>query len=331
MRGSRIAIGALVALGLAAAAPAAAPAGGAAAREPPSVVLVTHDCELREFFCPPFAQAARRTGTRARIVSLDARQDVAGTFALLARQGHDLVIGDPEMAAELADVAERYPGTRFATIDIPVADARDRPPNVTVVEIRPSEAAYLAGWLAGRMERRRPGPDAVGVVGGFPVPPVDAFVAPFRAGALRAAPGARVLTGYSRSFVDPTACAAVAEREVAEGAGVIFDVAGGCGPGTLDVARDAGVWAVGVDRDRAGLGPFILTSVLKRYDRAFALLMRQARDDRAPTGRAIVLGLRRGGTELGRISPRVPDRVLRELAAVRRAILRGAIRVPGAG
>ena len=325
MRGSRIAVGALVALALA----AAAPAGGTGAHEPPSVVLVTYDCALREFICPPFAQAARRTGTRARIVSLDARQDVVGTFALLAQQGHDLVIGDPEMASELAHVAERYPRTRFATIDIPVADARDRPPNVAVVEIRPSEAAYLAGWLAGRMERLRRGPDAVGVVGGFPIPPVDAFVVPFRAGALRAAPGARVVTGYARSFTDPTACAAVAEREVAQGAGVLFDVAGGCGPGTLDVARDAGVWAIGVDRDRAGLGPHILTSVLKRYDRAFAMLMRQARDDRVPPGRTIVLGLRRGGTELGRISPRVPPSVLRELGAVRRSIVRGRIRVPG--
>ncbi|HMN98084.1 MAG TPA: BMP family ABC transporter substrate-binding protein [Miltoncostaeaceae bacterium] len=327
MRRSRLAIGALVALGLT----AGAPAVGTAAPEPPSVVLVTHDCAMREFICPPFAQAARRTGTRARIVSLDPREDVAGTFALLAQQGHDLVIGDPEMSPELAAVAERNPQTRFATIDIPLRDAVPRPPNVAVVEIRPREAAYLAGWLAGRMERLRPGPDVVGAVGGFPVPPVDDFIVAFRAGARRAAPGVRVLTDYARSFTDPTACAVVAERQIARGAGVLLDVAGGCGPGTLDAARSAGVWAVGVDRDRAGLGPHILTSVLKRYDRAFAMLMRQARTDRAPAGRGIVMGLRGGGTELGRISPRVPGRVMRELAGVRRAILRGTIGVPGAG
>jgi hypothetical protein len=49
----------------------------------------------------------------------------------------------------------------------------------------------------------------------------------------------------------------------------------------------------------------------------------------APGGRTTVLGLRRGGTELGRISRRVPARVLADLAAVRRGIVRGAIRVPG--
>ena len=322
----RILWGAVAALALAAAAPAA----GAGATEPASVVLVTHDCSIREFICPAFIQAARRTGTRARIVSPDAREDIAGTFALLARQGHDLGIGDPELAPELVEAAEAFPRARFATIDVPLSNAAGRPPNVAVVEIRPRGAAFLAGWLAARMERLRRGPDVVGAVGGFPVPPVEAFVVPFAAGARRAVPGVRVLTGYAGSFTDPTACAVVAERQLAQGAGVILDVAGGCGPGTLDAAHDAGAWAIGVDRDRWRLGPHILTSVVKRYDRAFALLMRQARDDRVRADRAVVLDLRRGGAELGRISPRVPGAVLRELAAVRRAVVSGRIRVPGA-
>jgi basic membrane protein A len=324
MRGS-LTLVALAALALAAVVPAA----GSRAAEPPSVVLVTYDCALRPFLCPPFAQAARRTGTRARIVSLDDRQDPAETMMTLARQGHDLVIGDVEWEPEVLQAARRFPGTRFAVIDIALRDGTrgPRPANVTLVEIGSREAAYLAGWLAGRMERVRRGPDTVGAVGGFPIPPVDDLIVPYRAGALRAAPGARVLAGYARSFVDPTACATVAERQIAQGAGVVFDVAGGCGPGTLDAARGAGVFAVGVDVDRSGRGPHVLTSVVKRHDRAFALLMRRTRDG-GPAGGGIVMGLRRGGAELGRISPRVPVRVLRELAAMRRAIVSGAVRLP---
>ena len=326
MRGSRIALVALAALGLA----AAAPAGGTGAPDPPSVVLVTRDCASLDVVCPAYARAARRTGTRARIVSPDPREDITTTFALLARQGHDLVIGDPALAPQLADAAAQNPQARFAVIDMPLALGSPRPSNVAIIEVRPRDAAYLAGWLAGRMERLRRGPDAVGAVGGYPIPPVDEFIVPFRAGALRATHGARVITGYSRSFTDPTACEVLAERQVAQGAGVLLDAAGGCGPGTLDVARRAGIWAVGVDRDRSGLGPHILTSVVKRYDRAFALLMRQARNDKLPAGRGMVVGLRQGGVELGRISPRVPGRVLRELAAVRRDVVAGRIKVPGA-
>ena len=326
MRGARFAVGALVALGLAATAPAA----GIRAPEPPSVVLVSRDCAALDLICPAFGQAAERTGTTVRIVAPDPREDITSTFALLGRQGYDLVIGDPGLGLQIGDGAERSPQARFAAMDVPIAFAGNRPPNVAVIEIRARGAAYLAGWLAGRMERLRPGPDVVGAVGGVPIPPVDEFIVAYQAGARRAAPNVTVLRGYSGNFTDPTACAVVAEGQIAKGAGVLLDAAGGCGRGTLDAARDAGRWAIGVDEDRSGLGPHILTSVVKRYDRAFALLMRQARDDRLPANRAIVMGIRRGGVELGRIASRVPSQVLRELAGVRRAVVTGRIRVPGA-
>lgn len=105
---------------------------------------------------------------------------------------------------------------------------------------------------------------------------------------------------------------------------MVFDVAGGCGPGTLRAAREAGVLAVGVDRDHSALGPFVLTSVLKRYDNGFAYLLRQVRTGRIRASGLRVMGLRRGGAGLGRLSPRVPDDLRAELARLRtRIIARG--------
>lgn len=307
----------------------AAPAVAAPAPATPTdVVLMTFDCATGNFVCAPFARAVKRTGARGRIVSPDAREDSEASLSLLAQQGHDLVI-IAGFDVELAAVAPRFPRTRFALFDAPLSLIDGRPANVAAVVIRPNEAAYLAGWLAMRMERLRPGPDVVGVVGGQALPPVDDFIIGYRAGARRASPRGTVLTGYSGDFVDPSACAAVARRQIARGAGAVFDVAGGCGPGTLRAARDAGVWAIGVDSDRSGLGPHILTSVVKRYDRGFAGLIRQAGDDRLRLGRTTSIGLRAGGAELGRISRRVPARVLRELAAVRAGVASGRIRVPG--
>ena len=325
----RLAAAVLGAAALALAGPLAAAASGITAADPPDVVLVTSDCASGNFLCPAFAQAAKRTGTRGRIISPDAREDLVGTLSLLAQQDHDLVIVDPRLAAVLSTVAPRFPKAHFGLIDAPLFILDVPAPNVAAVLIRPHQAAYLAGWLAARLERARRGPDVIGVVGGEPIPPVQEFVIGYRAGALRASPGVKVLTGYSRDFVNPTKCAAVARRLIAQGAGTVFDVAGGCGPGTLSAAKAAGVWAIGVDEDRSGLGPHILTSVVKRYDRGFATLMRQARSGRLGLGRTTVLGLRSGGTELGRISRRVPSQVLRELARVREQIISGRIRVPG--
>jgi basic membrane protein A len=332
MRGpARIVLTAMAALAVAIVAPLAASPSRTADRRPPAdVVLVTPDCASGNFLCPAFAAAAKRTGTHGRIISPDEREDIVGTLSLLAQQGHDLVIADFGLADQVAEVAPRFPNTHFALFDAPLGIVDGRPRNVAAILILPHEAAFLAGWLAARLERSRPGPDVVGVVGGEPIPPVEDFVVGFRAGARLASPGVRVLVGYSKDFVDPTKCAAVARRQIAQGAGAVFDVAGDCGPGTLAAAKAAGVWGIGVDLDRSGLGAFILTSVIKRYDRGLAILMRGARSGRLALGRTTFLGLRSGGTEIGRISPRVPSRVLRELTGVRERIVSGRIRVPGA-
>ncbi len=307
----------------------AAPGARATQAGPPDVVFVTTDCTPASFLCNGFKQAVRRTGARGRVVAPDAREDIVGTLNLLARQGHDLVIVDFSYSRELAVAAKRNPTARFALLDAPLAIVDGTPPNVAAVIIRANEASYLAGWLAARMERARRGPDVVGVVGGEPIPPVQDFVLGYRAGARAAAPGGRIITGFSQDFADPTRCANVARRQIADGAGVVFDVAGGCGPGTLAAARAAGVWAIGVDEDRLGLGPHILTSVVKRYDRQIALLIRGVRDGSLRFGRTTSIGLRNGGAELGRINPRVPTGIRVELAAVRRRIVTGALRVPG--
>lgn len=328
----RITLAAVTAVAAAAGVGLAAGATDASARRP-EVVLVTQDCSSAtdgggNFLCSDFARAVKATHAHARIVAPDFREDPADTLSLLARQGNDLVITDFLMADPLAEVARRLPRARFGIIDAPLTAVPGSPRNVAAIVLAPTGAAYLAGWLGARMAHARPGPATIGIVAGQRLPPVDAFTVGIRAGALRAVPGIRVLTTYSGDFNDPNKCEAIARRQIAQGARVVYDVAGGCGPGTLRAAKQAGVWAVGVDRDRSGLGPFVLTSMVKRYDNAARMLIRGVDGGRSLFGRTTVLTLREGGSGLGRISPRVPARVIAELGAVRRGIVAGRIRLP---
>lgn len=295
----------------------------------PRVVLVTSNCDEGNFICPGFLQALRRTGVSGRVVSPDFREDPVGTLSLIAQEGYDLVIVDFGWGETLATVAPRFPNVRFAFFDGPLDLVRGRPGNVQGVVHRPAGAAYLAGWLATRLEQRRPGRDVLGAVGGYPVSGVDDFIIGFTAGARAASPKVTVLTGYSNDFADPTKCEAIARRQIARGAGVVFNVAGGCGLGTLQAAKDAGVWGIGVDLDQSFLGPHILTSVLKRYDVGFSRLLRRVRSGTMRTGGTTVLTLRNGGAGLGRISPKVPASLRAELTRLRRRIVAGEIRVPG--
>ena len=198
-RRARIILTSLVVVALAVAAPLApVPSRTAAGAEPADVVLMTSDCASGNFLCRPFAQAAKRTGATGRIISPDPREDPVGTLSLIAQQGHDLVIVDPGFAGPLGEVAPRFPDTHFALFDAPFRELEGRPRNVAATLIRPHQAAYLAGWLAARLERAGVDPDTIGVVGGQAIPPVEEFVIGFRAGALRASPGVKVLDGIQR-------------------------------------------------------------------------------------------------------------------------------------
>ena len=279
--------------------------------------------------CEGFERASRLTGVAGRIVTPTFREDLADVLGLLAHKEYGAIITwSLAYAPALRTTATRYPSTRFVVMDGSRTDVRGLPRNIQGIVFRTSEAAFLAGWLAAKLEQRRPGRDVVGIVGGWKVPAVDEFVVGFRAGARRASPNVDVLVDYSGDFVDASKCAAIARRQVARGAGTLFNVAGECGLGTMQVATDSGVWAVGVDSDQSFLGPHVLTSVLKRFDAGFLAVLRQVNTGRVVTGRDTVLGLRDGAVGLGRISPTVPSSLVARLHDIRRQILAGRIRVP---
>jgi basic membrane protein A len=297
----------------------------------PRVVLVSENCSEANFICRPFLQALRRTGVSGKIVSPDPREDDVASLSLLARQGYDLIVVDPFWHAALAVVAPKFPNARFAVLDFPLADVRGRPKNVQASVFRTNEAAYLAGWLAARMEQRRPGRDVLGVVGGSRgIPAVEDFIVGFKAGARHADPHVAMLVQYSGDFADPSKCEAIARSQIARGAGAIFNVAGACGLGTLHAAQRAGIWGIGVDTDQSGLGPHILTSVVKRFDVVILDLLEQVRDGRIRAGVTDAFTLRNGGASLGRISPRVPASVRAELDRLEARIVAGELHIPGA-
>src|SRR5213075_1301466 len=106
-------------------------------------------------------------------------------------------------------------------------------------------------------------------------PPVDRFIAGYQAGARRAVPGIQLLNAYSQDWEDEAKCKELALGEIARGANVVFQVAGGCGLGALDAAKEKRVWGIGVDADQSFLGPHILTSAEKNVDRAVFLAIQQ--------------------------------------------------------
>jgi basic membrane protein A len=273
-------------------------------------------------------RAQKQLGVGIRVAESRSSADYIPNLASFARQGYDLVlgVGYTEIAA-MGAVAKRFPKTRFAIVDVANGDLAGRPRNALGLLFHEEQVGYLAGYLAGLEAKRLPGKDVVSSVAGEKQPPVDRFVAGYQAGAKRADPGVAAINGYSQDFNDQSKCKAIALNQIGAGSVAVFAVAGGCGLGALDAARERKVWGIGVDADQSFLGPHILTSATKKVDRAVFLAIQSVKSGKFHGGDA-VYGLREGGVGLGKISAKVPKS---EIAAVKRIeaqIVAGKIRPP---
>jgi basic membrane protein A len=274
-----------------------------------------------------FIRAVKRLGVEGRVVQIAPNQDATGALSLLARQRYDLIIMGAPAPDAVGAVAREFPKVRFLLPDQPLRSIPSHPKNVQGTVFRAGEAGYLAGYLAGLMEKRRPGRDVIGSVGGYKFPGVDRWIVPFQLGAKRADPRIVTLNTYANNFSNPTKCRTVALGQIAKGAGVVFNVAGGCGFGALAAAKENGVWGVGVDIDQSFLGRHILTSAISKVDVAVYAAIQRLANGTFGTGGDTVFNLRNDGVGLGRVSPEVPPSFLRQLDGVRRQIIAGKIRV----
>ena len=275
-----------------------------------------------------FLEAERRLRIQGRVFYLSPTQDPAGTLSYLARQKYDLLMVALPRIDIVYAVARKFPQARFFLIDVPVHGPPRKPKNVQGSIYRAEQAGYLAGYLAALVEGRRTGKHVISAVGGFKFEGVDRWTVGYRAGARKADPAIKVQIGYSDDFANPAKCRRVALSQIARGSGVVFDVAGPCGIGALQAAKEERVWGVGVDVDQSFLGPHILTSGLIRLDKGvFAVVQRLVQGRLGNDGAPIYFDVRNGGVGLGRISPKVPETLVRRLEKIRTAIATGKIRV----
>ena len=269
-------------------------------------------------------KASADFGVGTRVVQSTSPADYVPNLSALARQGYDLVIGVgfTEIQA-MATVAKQFPKTHFAIVDVANADEGNAK-NVEGLLFREQQVGYLAGYAAGLAAKAKGG-TAVSTVGGQKQPPVDRYIAGFQAGAKAAFPSVKTLNGYSNDFSIQAKCKELALNQIAAGSVVVFQVAGGCGLGALDAAKEKGVWGIGVDADQGFLGSYILTSALKGVDEAVYLSIKDAKDGHFKGGQDAVYGLEQKGVGLGKFSPKAPKGIEAKTKQIEAQIVSGKI------
>jgi basic membrane protein A len=305
--------------------------GTTAAAEQLRVGLITDlgqldDNGFNELAFKGLKRAEQELGIKGRVVESASAADYIPNMSSLARDGYDLIIGVGFAQGDaIGKVAQRFPDTKFAIIDVDQAFVPGKPANVQGLLFREEEVGYLAGYLAGLEEKRRAGKDTISAVGGMKEPPVDRFIAGYFAGAKKAAPGVTVMHDYSQDWDDQAKCKELALNQIARGSNVIFQVAGGCGLGALNAAGERDRWGIGVDADQSFLGPHILTSAQKGVAAAVFLTIKSLQAGAFKGGGNSTFGLKEEGVGLGKVSPDVPQQDLDQVEEIKQQIAGGEI------
>ena len=274
-------------------------------------------------------RARSKLGAQIRPVESRQTSDYVPNLASLARQGYSVSISVGFLLADATNtVSKRFPKANFAIVDYSVnAPPFKKNKNVQGLTFATNENSYMIGCLAALMANQA-GTKNISAVGGIKLPTVDIFIAGYRAGARRCVPGTTVQIGYSQDFVAQDKCKEVALNQIAQGSQVIFQVAGGCGLGALDAAKENDIWGIGVDRDQKSLGRHIMTSAVKRVDQSVFLTAQAIKTGKFKGGTDAVFNLKNSGVAVGKIDARVPKAFITRMNKLKPLIIAKKIKPP---
>jgi basic membrane protein A len=235
------------------------------------------------------------------------------------------------MEANLQTIAKKYPNTKFAGVDINATDYTKTgiPKNFEGLIFAENEVGYEAGYIAALMAQKDHA-STVSSVGGIPVPAVVRYIAGYQAGAKKAVSSIKVLNGYSQDFAAQDKCKNIALDQISKGSDVVFQVAGGCGLGALDAAKEKTVWGIGVDADQAYVNGRVLTSAQKKVDVAVYTAIANFQKGKFASGSNLLFNAANGGVGLGIINKGVPLSIRLKTKAVSLLVAHGVIKPPTA-
>jgi basic membrane protein A len=277
-------------------------------------------------------EAQKKLGVQIKVLQSKSGSDYIPNLSTLAAQHYDLVIAVGFLMGDAVKaVSAQFPSTKFAIIDVDNPSAGGGK-NVEGLTFHEEESGYVAGYLAGLMQKvkssRNNNKNVVSTVGGVKIPPVDHYIAGFIAGSKAADPTVTELNGYSNSFTDAAKCKSLAQTQLAKGSDVVFAVAGGCGLGALSAANSKGVWGVGVDADQNYLGPYMLTSAVKKVDFAVYATIAKLKQGTFLGGQTTTFGIKNFAAGISGYASTVPSSVKTKVNAIIAKIKAGGIKIP---
>ncbi|MBF4691572.1 BMP family lipoprotein [Fusibacter ferrireducens] len=250
--------------------------------------------------------------------------DFLTNLETLYEQGNDMIWGIGYFMEDvLMEAAERNPDQMYGGIDIYFPNP---PENLVGVQFKEYEAAFLVGYIAGKMTET----DKVGFVGGMEIPPVLRYQYGFMSGVKKANPDCEIKVQYANNFLDVALGKTIANQMYQNDIDIIFPAAGATGTGCIESAKDNDKYIIGVDLDQYELAPDnIITSAMKNVDQAIFTISNEFTKSGEYASGNVAFGLKEGAVGISPNSDKhVPQEILDEVNQIKEDIISGALSIP---
>jgi len=284
-------------------------------------------------------QAQAALGVEVKVLESKEQTDYEPNLIQLATAGYNPVFAIGFLMQDtVSKVSTAYPDVNFGVVDVFFDPTI---PNVVGLNFKEQEAAYLAGVLAGTLttmtdvDPRINDKKVVGFVGGMEIPPVQRFLIGFKAGVESVDPNIEVKSIYTGNFGDQQKGKEAGLSLIEAGSDIVFAAAGACGIGTFAACQEKNALFVGVDADQyltlTNPGDTIITSAVKKVDKAVANTVKKAVDGNFTGGTNELFGLAEDGVGLAPYhewDAKLPQTVKDAVDKAKQDVIAGTVVVP---
>src|SRR3954451_4039280 len=300
----------------------------------PSIALAQQKMKVAAIYTVPVEQqwvsrlhkalnAAKSNGEIEYVFSENVTNaDYERVMRQYAEQGNSLIVGEAfAVEAAARKVAKDYPKVSFLL----GSSGKPQEPNFSVFDNFIQEPAYLTGMIAGAMTKS----NAIGMVGGYPIPEVNRLMQAFMAGAKEVNPNVKFSVSFIGSWFDPPKAKEAAFAMIDKGADVLYAERFG----VSDAAKERSKLAIGnVINTQDKYPDTVVASALWNMEPTINLAIKNVKEGKFKAedyGKYSTMKYK--GSELaplGTFEKKVPADVVKKVKDKEKAILNGGFTVP---
>lgn len=271
--------------------------------------------------------AEKQLGIELKYVEATDVNSLENLHRQFAKKNYDLVIGVGFAQSDaVKKIATQFPSVKFALVDGEVAT-----PNVRSLLFEEHQGSFLVGALAAMKSKGT----KVGFIGGMDIPLIRRFSMGYSAGIKHQNPKMTLIENYigisGEAWNNPAKAKELALNQYNQGVDVIFVAAGASNSGVFDAAEEKKKLAIGVDSNQNWIKPgFILTSMLKRVDKAVYSTIEDLKNNKFTSG-IVRYGLKDKGVDysVDKHNEKLLNATERKkMEALKEEIIAGKIKVP---